>query len=67
MTAKRFLTEFAVYFCLMFVVNLIVTYVWNLAFSGAGSVDWPRSIVFPIIWAVVLPIVNATIIGKKAK
>jgi hypothetical protein len=54
MFAKHFLVEFVIYFCLMFVVNLIVTYIWNLVFHDTGSVDWPRSIVFPIIWAVIL-------------
>jgi len=67
MVAKHFLTEFVIYFCLMFVVNLIVTYVWNLVFHGAGSVDWPRSIVFPIIWALILPMANAAIINKSVK
>ena len=67
MTAKHFLMEFTIYFCLMFVVNLIVTYIWNLVFNGIGSIDWPRSIVFPIIWAVMIPIANAVIINKSKK
>jgi len=67
MSAKCFLTEFVIYFCLMFVVNLIVTYIWNLVFHGVGSIDWPRSIVFPIIWAVILPIANAAIINRSKK
>ena len=64
MNANQFLKEFAVFFSLMFVVNLVITYIWNLISHGAGSIDWPRSIIFPIIWAVMIPIANATIIKK---
>ena len=67
MSAKQFLKEFAIYFCLMFVVNIVVIYMWNLIFHSAGSIDWPRSIVFPVFWAIGLPIVNATIINKTNK
>jgi hypothetical protein len=67
MTSKQFFTEFVVYFFFMFVVNLIVTYLWNLIFKGAGAIDWPRSIVFPVIWAVLLPLANAYLIKGKNK
>jgi hypothetical protein len=67
MNAKQFIKEFLIYFCLMFVVNIAVTYIWNLHSEGVGSVDWPRSIIFPLIWAFALPIVNAAVINKKSK
>jgi hypothetical protein len=65
MNAKQFLREFVIYFCLMFVVNIIITYIWNFGSQGIASIDWPRSILFPIIWALVVPIANAAIINKK--
>jgi hypothetical protein len=67
MNAKQFLKAFVIYFCLMFVVNIAITYFWNLNSQGVGSIDWPRSIIFPIIWALAVPIVNATIISKQNK
>jgi hypothetical protein len=67
MNVKQFFREFAVYFLLMFVVNLIVTYLWNLIFKGAGAIDWPRSIFLPLIWAALLPLANAYLIKGKNK
>jgi hypothetical protein len=67
MTSKQFFREFAVYFFFVFVVNLIVTYLWNLIFEGAGTIDWPRSIFLPLIWAALLPLANAYLIKGKNK
>jgi hypothetical protein len=67
MNTRQFFKEFTIYFCLMFVVNLVVTYLWNLIFKGTGAVDWPRSIIFPILWAVILPLANTYVINREKK
>jgi hypothetical protein len=67
MNDKHFFKEFVIYFFLIFIVNLLVTYLWNMISDGVGTIDWPRSIIFPIIWALALPLANAFIINKNKK
>ena len=54
MHIKRLLVDFATVFILTLVVTSVVTLLWNLAFEGAGIVDWGTSFRFAIALGIIL-------------
>ena len=60
MKIKQFLIRFVITFALVFVVNAIVVYLWNLIAHGQGAFDWETSFRFAIILGIVLPIIRGT-------
>ena len=59
MKIKRFLIHFVIIFALVFVVNPIVIYVWNIIRHGEGSFNWQTTFVLAIVLGIVLPLVGA--------
>ena len=59
MDIKRLALDFVSSFLLVLVVTSVVTYLWNLAFDGAGAVEWETSFRFAIIFGIMLPWMKA--------
>jgi len=59
MKIKKFLIQFVIYFSLVFVVNAIVVYVWNLVRHGEGAFDWQLSFTLAIIVGIILAVERA--------
>ena len=59
MKIKSLLIDFIGSFLLVLVVASTVTYLWNLIFHAAGSVDWETSFRLAIILGILLPWVKA--------
>ncbi len=55
MDIKRLALDFVSSFLLTLVVASVVTYLWNLAFEGAGAVEWKTSFRLAFIFGFVLP------------
>ncbi len=55
MKAVKFLIDFAAVFAIVFVVNAIVVYLWNLLRHGQGAFDWEITFFFAITLGIALP------------
>jgi len=65
MKVKKFLIQFVIYFSLVFVVNAIVIYLWNLVRHGEGAFDWQSTFTLAIILGIILPIHRAMTSKEK--
>ena len=65
MKIKRFLIQFVTIFALVFVINVIVVYLWNLIAHGEGTFDWGLSLTLAIVLGIILPIVRAMMSKEK--
>ncbi|NOY05550.1 MAG: hypothetical protein GXO82_02780 [Chlorobi bacterium] len=65
MNVKQFLQEAILVFVLTLVVSAGASYLYSLLVHGAGAFDWDSAFLFAIIFAIVLPTVNAT--GNRKK
>ena len=59
MKIKRFLIHFVIFFALVFVINPIVIYVWNLIRHGEGAFNWQTTFFLAIVLGVVLAVERA--------
>jgi uncharacterized membrane protein YadS len=55
MNIRKYLTELALTFVVVFVVSVIVSFVYSLLAHGQGVVDWETAFRFAIILGIVLP------------
>jgi hypothetical protein len=55
MTIKQYAIDFVVMFAVVLVVNLIVTFLYNLIFHGSGVIDWETAFQFAITLGIILP------------
>jgi hypothetical protein len=55
MKLKQYLIDFALMFCIVLVVNLIVTYLYGLIVHGSGTLDLEGAFPFAISLAIILP------------
>ena len=58
MKARKFLTEAATFFVLVFFVSLIVSFVYTLLDKGSGVVDWEMAIRNGLLFALIFPTYN---------
>jgi hypothetical protein len=65
MNYKRILQGFIVYFALVFIVNALVSFLYNTIFHGTSLVDWESSFRFAIIFGVVFPVARELERSKK--
>ena len=65
MSVKIFLTGFVAYFCITFLVSIIVSYLYGHFVHEFGSIDWVLSFRNGIIFAIILPLVNMINREKK--
>ena len=65
MKIKSLLIGFAITFAVVFVVNAIVVYLWNLIMHGQGAFDWGLSFTLAVIVGIVLPVIRAMTIKEK--
>lgn len=56
MNARDYLTDAALLFAIVFVVNGAVVYLWNLVFHGTGVFEWDTAFFFALTLAIVLPL-----------
>jgi hypothetical protein len=59
MNSSRMPLDVVITFAITLVVGVIITYLWNLARHGAGTVDWETSFPLAIILGIALPLVHA--------
>lgn len=59
MKIKEFLIKFVIYFSLVFVVNAIVIYLWNLVRHGEGAFNWATTFTLAIILGIILAVERA--------
>jgi hypothetical protein len=52
---KQYVMDFATMFAVVFVVNLIVTFLYSLFVHGSGVIDWDSAFRFGIMLALILP------------
>jgi hypothetical protein len=52
---KQYVMDFATMFAVVFVVNLIVTFLYSLLVHGSGELDWDNAFRFGIMLALILP------------
>jgi hypothetical protein len=55
---KNILPGFVVYFALVFIVSVVVSYLYSLVAHGQGVIDWELSYRLGFIFGVSLPIVS---------
>ena len=58
MNLKRYAIDFALMFVIIFVENLIVTYLYSLIFHGMGAINWETAFQFAVTLGIVLPLVR---------
>jgi hypothetical protein len=58
---RRFIIDVVSTFAVALAASAVVTFLWNLVFSGSPSVDWETSFRFAIILGVVLPLSQAVV------
>jgi len=54
MNIKKLLVDFVTVFAVTLIVCVIVTFLWNLIFHGASTIDWEESFRFAILFGIVL-------------
>lgn len=59
MNIKQYIMDFATMFAVVFVVNLIVTFLYSLIVHGSGVIDWDNAFRFGIMLALILPWMRA--------
>jgi len=59
MDVKALFLDFVSSFLLVLVVTVVVTYLWNLIFEGAGVVEWETSFRLAIVLGIVLSWIKA--------
>ena len=64
MKIKNLLISFVTTFALVFIVNVIVIYLWNLIMHGQGAFNWGLSFTLAVIVGIVLPVMRA-MMGKE--
>ena len=65
MKIRDFLIRFAITFAVVFVVNAIVVYLWNLIAHGQGTFNWGLSFTLAVIVGIVLPVTRAMMSKEK--
>lgn len=55
MNIRKYLTDLALIFVVVFLVSVIVTFVYDLLAHGEGVVDWETAFRFAIVLGIVLP------------
>jgi hypothetical protein len=65
MNYRRIGQSFVVYFVLVFIVNALVTFLYNTLLHGTGLVDWESSLRFAVIFGVVFPVAGELERSKK--
>ena len=65
MKIKEFLIRFVIVFAVVFVVNAIVVYLWNLIVHGEGAFNWGLSLTLAVILGIVLPIIRTMTSKEK--
>ena len=65
MKIKEFLIRFVIVFAVVFVVNAIVVYLWNLIMHGQGTFDWGLSFTLAIVVGIILPLTRAMMSKEK--
>ena len=58
MKIKKFLIHFVTTFAVVFVVNAIVVYLWNLIRYGEGAFNWQLTFTLAIIVGIILPLLD---------
>ena len=58
MKIKKFLIHFVTTFAVVFVVNAIVVYVWNLVRYGEGTFNWQLTFTLAITVGIILPLLD---------
>ena len=56
MKIKKFLSDFAILFCITLVINAIVIYLWNLIRHGEGAFNWELSFALSVATGIALPL-----------
>ncbi len=59
MNVKRLLVDALTVFCVSLVVLLAVTLLWNVVFHKAEAIDWETSFRFAIVFAIIVPWIEA--------
>jgi len=62
---KEFLIRFVIVFAVVFVVNAIVVYLWNLIVHGEGAFNWGLSLTLAIVVGIILPLTRAMTSKEK--
>ena len=65
MKIKEFLIRFVIVFAVVFVVNAIVVYLWNLIVHGEGAFNWGLSLTLAIVVGIILPLTRAMTSKEK--
>ena len=65
MKIRDFLIRFAITFAVVFVVNAIVVYLWNLIAYGQGAFNWGLSFTLAVIVGIVLPVTRVMMSKEK--
>jgi hypothetical protein len=65
MNYRRIGQSFIVYFVLVFIVNALVTFLYNTIFHGTSLVDWESSLRFAVLFGVVFPVAGELERSKK--
>lgn len=64
MKIKAYLLKFLLVFCLAFVVNILVTLLWNYFIRESGAViEWDTAFTTAITFAILIPAIQG---GKRA-
>jgi uncharacterized membrane protein YagU involved in acid resistance len=65
MKIKEFLIRFVIVFAVVFVVNAVVVYLWNLIVHGEGAFNWGLSFTLAIVVGIILPLTRAMTSKEK--
>ena len=65
MNIKNVLIGYTIYFCLIFIISLIISYLWNLICHGASIINWSVPITIAFIFSLFFPPDNSILFKRN--